>query len=108
MTILIRRRQLDDEAVYDGSDDLDDWSTRNVAPTLSRLCPSRPSHPSFPSPGTLATTWTVLSTILRVWIARSRQRRALSRLIDDRHLLKDIGVSQEEALHEAEKPFWRR
>jgi len=56
----------------------------------------------------LTTTWTVLSTILRVWIARSRQRRALSRLIDDRHLLKDIGVSQEEALHEAEKPFWRR
>jgi uncharacterized protein YjiS (DUF1127 family) len=29
-------------------------------------------------------------------------------LLDDRDLLKDIGVSQEEALHEAEKPFWRR
>lgn len=101
MTILIRRRQLD-EAVYDGSDGLDDWSTRNVAPIRSRLCPFRPS------PGTLTTTRTVLSTIPRVWIARSRQQRALSRLIDDRHLLKDIGVSQEEALHEAEKPFWRR
>jgi uncharacterized protein YjiS (DUF1127 family) len=58
--------------------------------------------------GLLTTTWTVLSTILRVWIVRSRQRRALSRLLDDRDLLKDIGVSQEEALHEAEKPFWRR
>jgi len=40
MTILIRCRQLDDEAVYDGSDDLDDWSTRNVPPTWSGFVPS--------------------------------------------------------------------
>jgi uncharacterized protein YjiS (DUF1127 family) len=44
------------------------------------------------------------------WIARSRQRRALREIAEsnDFHLLKDIGVSQEEALREAEKPFWRR
>ena len=45
------------------------------------------------------------------WIARSRQRRALCEIAertDDRHLLKDIGISQEEAFREADKPFWRR
>ena len=48
-------------------------------------------------------------TIAR-WIARSRQRQALREIAErnDFHLLKDIGVSQEEALREADKPFWRR
>ena len=49
------------------------------------------------------------STVGR-WFARSRQRRALREIAqrNDFHLLKDIGVSQEEALGEADKPFWRR
>ena len=55
--------------------------------------------------------WAVAAcrTVTR-WIARSRQRRALREIAEsnDFHLLKDIGVSQEEALREAEKPFWRR
>jgi uncharacterized protein YjiS (DUF1127 family) len=43
------------------------------------------------------------------WFARSRQRRALREIAErnDFHLLKDIGVSQEEAFREADKPFWR-
>jgi uncharacterized protein YjiS (DUF1127 family) len=43
------------------------------------------------------------------WIARSRQRCALREIAErnDLHLLKDIGVSQQEAFREAEKPFWR-
>ena len=47
-------------------------------------------------------------TIAR-WIARSRQRHALREIAEsnDFHLLKDIGVSQEEACREADKPFWR-
>jgi uncharacterized protein YjiS (DUF1127 family) len=47
-------------------------------------------------------------TIAR-WIARSRQRHALREIAEshDFHLLKDIGVSQEEAFREADKPFWR-
>jgi len=47
-------------------------------------------------------------TIAR-WIARSHQRRALRDIAEsnDFHLLKDIGVSQEEAFREADKPFWR-
>jgi uncharacterized protein YjiS (DUF1127 family) len=41
------------------------------------------------------------------WFARSRQRRALREIADrnDFHLLKDIGVSREEALREADKAF---
>jgi uncharacterized protein YjiS (DUF1127 family) len=47
---------------------------------------------------------------LAQWVQRPRQRRALREIAEqnDFHLLKDIGVSQEEALQEAEKPFWRR
>ena len=47
-------------------------------------------------------------TIAR-WIARSRQRRALREIAErtDDHLLKDMGVSRQEALREADKPFWR-
>jgi uncharacterized protein YjiS (DUF1127 family) len=47
-------------------------------------------------------------TIAR-WIARSRQRQALREIAEanDFHLLKDIGVSQQDAFREAEKPFWR-
>jgi uncharacterized protein YjiS (DUF1127 family) len=58
-----------------------------------------------------AAGWAVAAcrTVTR-WIARSRQRRALREIAEsyDFHLLKDIGVSQEQALREAEKPFWRR
>jgi uncharacterized protein YjiS (DUF1127 family) len=79
MTILIRcRRQLGDDAVYDGSD------------------------------GTATSRITRCRTITR-WIARSRQRNALREIAEsnDLHLLKDIGVSQEEAFREAGKPSWR-
>ena len=43
------------------------------------------------------------------WFLRSRQRRALREIAErnDFHLLKDIGVTQEEALRGADKPFWR-
>jgi uncharacterized protein YjiS (DUF1127 family) len=79
MTILIRRRQLGDEAVYDGSD------------------------------GTAASRVTRCRRTIARWIARSRQRHALREIAEsnDFHLLKDIGVSQEEAFREADKPFWR-
>ena len=51
--------------------------------------------------------FTQLSTTIPVWIERSRQRRALGELADRKdHLLADIGLSVEEARHEAAKPFW--
>jgi uncharacterized protein YjiS (DUF1127 family) len=51
-----------------------------------------------------------LASTIRQWVARSQQRRALREIAErtDDHLLKDIGVSQEEAFREADKPFWRR
>jgi uncharacterized protein YjiS (DUF1127 family) len=41
-----------------------------------------------------------------LWLARIRQRQALARL-DDR-LLRDIGVTRDQAKAESRKPFWRR
>ena len=60
--------------------------------------------------GQRATGWAVAACrTVTGWIARSRQRRALREIAEsnDFHLLKDIGVSQEEALREVGKPFWR-
>jgi uncharacterized protein YjiS (DUF1127 family) len=46
---------------------------------------------------------------VRTWSARCRERRALRDLTEPGdHFLKDIGVSREEALREAAKPFWQR
>ena len=47
--------------------------------------------------------------VIARWIARSRERWALREIAEANniHLLKDIGVSREEAFREAEKPFWR-
>ena len=42
---------------------------------------------------------------LLTWYERTQMRRQLL-MLDDR-LLKDIGISRLEAMHEAEKPFWR-
>jgi uncharacterized protein YjiS (DUF1127 family) len=44
-------------------------------------------------------------TLLRNVLDRRHQRRALRHLDD--HLLRDIGISRQEALKEARKPFWR-
>ena len=42
------------------------------------------------------------------WIDRSRQRRQLGEMADlNDNLLRDIGLTREEARREAEKPFWR-
>ena len=38
---------------------------------------------------------------------RRRQREALRKLADDKHLLDDLGLTREQALDEAAKPFWR-
>ena len=41
------------------------------------------------------------------WIDRPLQRIALREIADDPHLLSDLGLTREEALREAAKPFWR-
>ena len=46
-----------------------------------------------------------LSSILKIWHARARQRKQLA-MLDD-HLLKDIGYTREKAMEEYSKPFWK-
>lgn len=41
------------------------------------------------------------------WLDRPPQRIALREIADDPHLLGDLGLTREEALREAAKPFWR-
>jgi uncharacterized protein YjiS (DUF1127 family) len=41
------------------------------------------------------------------WLDRPLQRIALREIADDPRLLSDLGLSREEALHEAARPFWR-
>jgi len=46
---------------------------------------------------------------LRVWGERNRQRHALRLLAErDDYLLRDIGLSKDEAFRETAKPFWQR
>ncbi|HEY5830377.1 MAG: DUF1127 domain-containing protein [Hyphomicrobiaceae bacterium] len=44
---------------------------------------------------------------LATWMMRSAQRRALRELSQEGRLLADIGLTREQALREASKPFWR-
>ena len=43
--------------------------------------------------------------VVRFWLARSRQRRALATLDD--HLLRDIGLTRDAARRECAQPFWK-
>ncbi len=43
---------------------------------------------------------------LDLW-SRRRQRQALRELVDDPHRLNDLGLTRQQALEEADKPFWR-
>ena len=51
-------------------------------------------------------SWWGLLEKWRVWDERSRQRAALRDIADDPYLLHDLGLTREEALDEANKPFW--
>ena len=42
----------------------------------------------------------------RRWV-RHRQRERLLDLADDPHMLRDLGLTRQQALDEADKPFWR-
>jgi uncharacterized protein YjiS (DUF1127 family) len=48
---------------------------------------------------------TSLVYTLGTWLTRRDGRQELSSLDDDQ--LKDVGISREDALREAGKPFWR-
>lgn len=49
-----------------------------------------------------------MHSTIGAWVARHRYRRDLSRQIElGNYLVKDIGLTLEEALNEIKKPFWR-
>jgi len=53
------------------------------------------------------TGWAALLHELSHWSERSRLRAALRDLAEDQHLLDDLGLTRQEAIDEATKPFWR-
>jgi len=51
---------------------------------------------------------TSLLATIRDWAARRRRRRSLAALSElDDHMLKDIGLSRQEAVRECAKWFWQ-
>lgn len=57
---------------------------------------------SLPTLAQLAVSFAVLVT---KWDVRRRTRRALATL--EPHLLEDVGLTSDQALSEAYRPFWR-
>jgi uncharacterized protein YjiS (DUF1127 family) len=51
--------------------------------------------------------WPALVENWWVWKERMRQRAELRDIADDPRLLADLGITRNEALAEANKPFWR-
>lgn len=70
--------------------------------SLHRHRPPAPHHQSNSWFG-----WAALLNELPRWSDRSRQRAALRDLADDRHLLDDLGLTRQQLMDEANKPFWR-
>jgi uncharacterized protein YjiS (DUF1127 family) len=69
------------------------------------LAGQSPENPILPQIGTSALS-TCLDTI-SAWIIRSGQRRALRDLAEEARQLSDVGLTREQALREAGKPFWQ-
>ena len=71
------------------------------------------SNPSLPSRGRAAGRHHQSSSWLRPpdWLLAcsetTHQRAALREIAHDPHLLRDLGLTQDEALELADRPFWR-
>jgi uncharacterized protein YjiS (DUF1127 family) len=49
-----------------------------------------------------------MHSTISAWIARHRRRRDLARQLElGSHLVKDVGLTPEQAWAEIRKPFWR-
>ena len=57
----------------------------------------------YPQPS----SWTGLLGRLLSCSERARQRAALRGLADNPHLLADLGLTRDDALAQADKPFWQ-
>ena len=52
-------------------------------------------------------SWLALLSAPLRWMERRKQRDALRDHIDNARLLKDVGLTREQAVREINKPFWR-
>jgi uncharacterized protein YjiS (DUF1127 family) len=71
------------------------------SPPVQAADPAKPLHQS--SSGTSPPVW---PPRWWGWLDRPLQRIALREIADDPHLLRDLGLTREQALREAAKPFW--
>jgi len=67
--------------------------------------PGKPPHAGVRPRSALSLA--VLADAVSLWMAQQQQRHALADLAEDKHLLADVGLTREQALGEAGKPFWR-
>ena len=62
---------------------------------------------SASSEGHQTNSWLALLDRLLSCSERMHQRAGLRAIADDPHLLADLGLTREEALEQADAPFWR-
>ncbi len=74
-------------------------ATTRSAPPLQAIDPAAQLHQSSSGAFRRPAWWR--------WLDRPMQRIALREIADDPHLLSDLGLSRDEVLREATKPFWR-
>jgi uncharacterized protein YjiS (DUF1127 family) len=68
----------------------------------------RLSWSGSPAPRHQSNSWPGWAALLNEWLGwseHSRQRAALHDVADDRHLLHDLGLTRQEALHESKRTF---
>ena len=70
--------------------------------TIDHHYTTPPSNPGIEYHGIIAAS----RQILELWQQRSRGRRALRHL--SQHYRKDIGISHDDAIFEADKLFWQK
>ena len=74
---------------------------------ISSIPPPQAANPATPLPqSSSGTSRPVWPPRWWRWLDRPLQRIALREIADDPHLLRDVGLSRDEALREAAKPFW--
>jgi uncharacterized protein YjiS (DUF1127 family) len=74
----------------------------NTAAAFSDTLPAHwPAHAAAPVPGWIDSA----SNVLARWVDTARSRQTLDDL--DEHMLRDIGITRDEAQREARKFFWQ-
>ena len=69
--------------------------------------PAIPARPARPTSSTNSGLGPRTMARMRQLGGPPQPRRALRDLVDDPHLLDDLGLTREQVLDEADKPFWR-